>query len=502
MKCLEIEKFFEDAKQLASINEKNLFTILQQNKNQYLGKKYKFQEIHDIQTFQRQVPFSQYDDYPDGNTSAYVTECTLLTSGTSGRSKTILLTKEALKRYGAIIHEMPMYLLNCPAGPSLHTGVFHRNSSKTILSSAYYNYLYLTKRLDLKNYVDGKFLFSEIFYCSSYVKLRLALSCEELISIQSIYLYEIGALLAYLKENWRILLQDMEKNQCSIELPKHIKEELIKIHIPKKRLDALKKLFFKYQGIPPQKAIWPNLAYISGIGHAQDTCVLQLKEFFKDVPVYYFAYASSECMCGVATRMEDDTYLLLPQNAFYEFIDQEQNVILPHEVAKGKIYELVITTFSGLYRYKTGDLLEIVEVREGNPRFRVLGRRNLQLNITGERVDEWTIRQALFKTLKALNRKCSYFVIAEDKQKLPFGYAALTDLSCDILSMAATQFDLELQKFNPNYEKIRKRNLIASPKFLHKKNLYLKKNNLQMKPSLILKEEDFLALLKQEERNA
>lgn len=499
---LNLFNFFKEGKDLANINKINLLTILKDNENQALGTKYNFKEIKDIKDYQNKVPLSQYEDYRNGNPSVYPVVCTLLTSGTSGRSKKIFLTAEALRRYDSLIVDMPMYLLNCPAGPSLHTGVFYKEETETILSSAYYCHLSDTHRLDIKDYVDGRLMFFKEPYCSSYVKLRYALACEKLISIQSIYLYEIGALLGYLEKHWRLLIKDMEDQQCSIDLPQGIKEEVARISISKARIKFLKIQFERSQGIPSLNIIWPHLAYISGIGHAQDSCVLQLKEYSKEIPIYYFAYASSECMCGIATQLEDDTYQLLPQNAFYEFIDDKEISYLPHEVIKGHTYELVITTFNGLYRYKTGDQLYIVENQEGNPRFRVLGRKNMLLNITGERVDEWTIRQALFQTLQQLEKKNSYFMIAEDRRSFPFRYLAVTDLPSDTLALAATVFDQKLQSLNPNYKKIRERNLIAKPHFLYQRNTYARKEKLQMKPSLILKEEELLSFLALEEAYA
>lgn len=84
---LNLFNFFKEGKDLANINKINLLTILKDNEDQVLGIKYNFKEIKDIKDYQNKVPLSQYEDYRNGNPSVYPVVCTLLTSGTSGRSK-------------------------------------------------------------------------------------------------------------------------------------------------------------------------------------------------------------------------------------------------------------------------------------------------------------------------------------------------------------------------------------------------------------------------------
>jgi hypothetical protein len=63
----------------------------------------------------------------------------------------------------------------------------------------------------------------------------------------------------------------------------------------------------------------------------------------------------------------DDMLLLLDNGVYYEFIPMAEwekefpETKLLHEVEVGKNYAMVITTNSGLYRYKIGDTIQLLQ---------------------------------------------------------------------------------------------------------------------------------------------
>jgi len=103
-------------------------------------------------------------------------------------------------------------------------------------------------------------------------------------------------------------------------------------------------------------------------------------EFFRNtfgiVPLQ--VYASSEA--GIALLgTPDDKLDLIPnlRSAYFEFINDEGEVFALDEVKKDEVYEMVVTPFgSGLARYRSGDLLKVVKIRDdGLPIFSCEGRR-------------------------------------------------------------------------------------------------------------------------------
>lgn len=78
-----------------------------------------------------------------------------------------------------------------------------------------------------------------------------------------------------------------------------------------------------------------------------------LKKYTGDIPIYYFGYASSEVMAGAAPEMDKAEYALCSDCAYFEFLPEDSSeTVTIKQLDTGRIYEPVVTTFSGLYRYK------------------------------------------------------------------------------------------------------------------------------------------------------
>lgn len=76
---------------------------------------------------------------------------------------------------------------------------------------------------------------------------------------------------------------------------------------------------------------------------------------------------------GINLRENTDQYILVPGAMFFEFIpvidineklddnnESVDEVLFMDQLEIGKSYEIVITNFSGLYRYKMGDVIKVV----------------------------------------------------------------------------------------------------------------------------------------------
>ncbi|PQP98924.1 indole-3-acetic acid-amido synthetase GH3.17 [Prunus yedoensis var. nudiflora] len=135
-------------------------------------------------------------------------------------------------------------------------------------------------------------------------------------------------------------------------------------------------------------------------------------------------YASSECYFGInfnpLSKPQDVAYTLLPNMAYFEFLPVEkhheeaapcngvsdQNCIKEEEkenletvdlvdVKLGHYYELVVTTFTGLYRYRVGDILMVTGFHNNAPQFRFMHRRNVVLSIDTDKTNEEDLLNAV-----------------------------------------------------------------------------------------------------------
>jgi hypothetical protein len=169
-------------------------------------------------------------------------------------------------------------------------------------------------------------------------------------------------------------------------------------------LDAL-----EADGADP-RALWPELRCISCWDSAASAPYAA--QLARRLPQARIAGKGLMATEGVATVPNAQGQPVLAQRGFFEFLQRDGQVLLVHELAVGEVYELVMTTASGLYRYRTGDLVlclgrapgaeappchagahdhplpERVAGAAGRPMLRFEGRAGLHADLVGEKLDE------------------------------------------------------------------------------------------------------------------
>ncbi|KAM3192467.1 hypothetical protein ACQJBY_069599 [Aegilops geniculata] len=132
-------------------------------------------------------------------------------------------------------------------------------------------------------------------------------------------------------------------------------------------------------------------------------------------------YASTECPAGVNLRPLDPpcraSYALLPNIAYFEFAEiqprheeaatvdddgdsGEMKLVDLVDVEIGRSYELVVTTFAGLYRYRVGDLLTVSGFYNATPLFLLSGRHDVILSIDHEKISEEELLRAISRAIE------------------------------------------------------------------------------------------------------
>ncbi len=136
--------------------------------------------------------------------------------------------------------------------------------------------------------------------------------------------------------------------------------------------------------------VWPNLEVYFHGGVSFEPYIDQYKHILpQDSFKYYEIYNASEGFFAIQDQNDSkDLLLMLDYGIFYEFIPMDtygtssQTIIPLSEVEVHKNYAVVITTNSGLWRYKIGDTVRFTSI---NPyRIRVSGRTKHHINVFGE----------------------------------------------------------------------------------------------------------------------
>ncbi|CAD6268862.1 unnamed protein product [Miscanthus lutarioriparius] len=162
--------------------------------------------------------------------------------------------------------------------------------------------------------------------------------------------------------------------------------------------------------------LWPNTKYVHAVATGSMAhYVPALNHYSGGLPIVSTAYFSSECSIGINLRPMCDpsevSYTIMPNMAYFEFLPTDnddataasQLVELPR-VEAGREYELVVTTYSGLCRYRVGDVLRVTGFHNAAPQFRFVRRGNALLSVESDMTDEVELQRAVERASAALLR--------------------------------------------------------------------------------------------------
>ncbi|KAG4187838.1 hypothetical protein ERO13_A08G126000v2 [Gossypium hirsutum] len=151
--------------------------------------------------------------------------------------------------------------------------------------------------------------------------------------------------------------------------------------------------------------LFPNVKYIYGImTGSMEPYLKKLRHYARDLPLISADYGSSEGWIGANVNPnvppELATYVVLPNIGYFEFIPLKENVeeakpVGLTEVKVGEEYEVIITSFAGLYRYRLGDVVKITGFHNLSPELKFICRRNLMLTINIDKNTEKDLQLAV-----------------------------------------------------------------------------------------------------------
>ncbi|XP_028789015.1 probable indole-3-acetic acid-amido synthetase GH3.6 isoform X2 [Neltuma alba] len=197
--------------------------------------------------------------------------------------------------------------------------------------------------------------------------------------------YAAGLIRAFnlLESKWEQLCADLDRGLASDEiLEVSMKESVRKIlDGPQPELSRRVRLACEgndWDGIVSR--LWPNARYIKCVTTG---CMKQyypkLKCYAGEVPILGGDYLASECCVGINLDIkqapETTKYVMLPTAAYFEFLpfnmnqgdDYCEETVDFSDVELGKMYEVVATTYKGLYRYRLGDIVRVVGFHNSSP---------------------------------------------------------------------------------------------------------------------------------------
>ncbi|KAL5855405.1 hypothetical protein ACOSQ4_005207 [Xanthoceras sorbifolium] len=458
------------------IQERVLAEILSRNAEVEYLKRYQLDGATDRETFKSKLPVIKYEDLQpeiqriaNGDRSnilsAHPISEFLTSSGTSAGERKLMPTiKEELDRrqllYSLLMPVMNLYVPGLDKGKGLYF-LFVKSETKTpggllarpVLTSYYKSDHFKTRPYDPYNVYTSP---NEAILCAdSFQSMYTQMLCgllerQQVLRLGAVFASGLLRAIRFLQLHWQSLAYDIETGTLNQKITDpSIRDCMVQNLEPNQELaNFIRNECSKqnWEGIITR--IWPNTKYLDVIvTGAMAQYIPTLDYYSGGLPLACTMYASSECYFGLnlnpMSKPSEVSYTIMPNMAYFEFLPHEPGSITgltrdpPSrlvdlvDVQVGKEYELVITTYAGLYRYRVGDILRVTGFHNSAPQFNFVRRKNVLLSIDSDKTDEAELQFAVenaSQLLREFNTSVVEYTSYADTSTIPGHYVIYWEL--------------------------------------------------------------------------
>ncbi|KAJ8622585.1 hypothetical protein MRB53_031114 [Persea americana] len=193
-----------------------------------------------------------------------------------------------------------------------------------------------------------------------------------------------------LESKWKQLCQDIENGTVSSEITDVAMREAIKEFLEGPKPDIANRIRTvcekgEWGGVLMR--LWPELRYVSCVTTgSMEQYYPKLKYYAGDnLTLLGGDYFASECSVAInLDRVNPPNltrYVMLPTAAYFEFLPFDlgdgfvaREAVDLSGVEIGKMYEVIVTTYRGLYRYRLGDIVKVTGFYNSSPQIEYVTR--------------------------------------------------------------------------------------------------------------------------------
>ena len=228
----------------------------------------------------------------------------------------------------------------------------------------------------------------------NYIHALFGLRDRDISMIRAVFIHQFLTLIRCINLNHDHLVSDVRRGRIKedLDITESLRSE-INAHLSPmpQRADELAREFAKGSDGIVQR-LWPQLNRISGIWSGSTNAMYYEEArnlLGPNIPIISFSYIASEGFMGAnldITRPGPPRYTVIPDSMYYEFlpvVDEQirdladikpQELLLSHQLQVGKEYELFITSMSGLFRYRVGDVVKLAGFYQQAPQLEFMYR--------------------------------------------------------------------------------------------------------------------------------
>lgn len=234
--------------------------------------------------------------------------------------------------------------------------------------------------------------------------------------------------------------------------------------VPSWNLMLMQKVL-EYTGKETICDVWPNLELFvhGGVGFAP-----YAEHYKRIIPSermrYVNTYNASEGFFSIADASEqEDMLLMVDYGTFYEF-DNGHEIVPLEGVKVGEVYELIISSCNGLWRYRIGDTITFTSTKPY--RIKIVGRTKQFINVFGEELMVANAEQALSYASRETGADVSEYTVAPvymtNQEKGRHQWIIEFAKEPNDINRFAELLDSQLQSVNSDYD-AKRHSTLATP---------------------------------------
>lgn len=476
--------FIQKTRRASAVQEKFLSDLLRSQQDTALGREYGLRDIKTIDQFRSQVPvlpYSGYEPYIDRITKGEKNVLTPdpvvylnTTSGSTGKQKLIPVTRRFQNSLGWANLTCIGFLSAALRSRQLKFGK-----------------LLVTNTAQISGYTSGgieygpggtgvlrmgKFLYEQLFahpyetlettdsIARHYLCFLFALRDPEMRGIIANFPMLILRTCNYLERYAEDLIQDLETGAIApwLKLEPEIRTKLEQQWSAAPARAAQLREIFKSEGRLTPKLAWSGLSFVATArGGTSDFYFERFPQYLDDTPGFGAVFASAEGTFSIYPDLNTDGSVLAVETGFFEFIPQDQwdeahpKTLLASEVKVGEYYRILMTNYSGFYRYDIGDVIEVVGFYEQAPLITFRHRRGGILSSTTEKTTEFHATQVMQALQQEFGLPLEDFCLTLSENEFPAHYLVNIELTpgyplTDAMAFL-DRFDQKLKDINVYY---------------------------------------------------
>ncbi|KAL4080504.1 GH3 auxin-responsive promoter [Scleroderma citrinum] len=186
--------------------------------------------------------------------------------------------------------------------------------------------------------------------------------------------------------------------------------------------------------------VWPNLNAVLFIcsGTFATTLPMAKSVIGPKAIITSPGYGCTECILATLLNPEDPDTFVINTNDAVEYLDvadgqAHRNILQGWDLQSGKLYQPVVTTRDGLWRYLIDDVLHVIgfDPRNGSPVFKYHGRLSLAIRLPYAAITEVDL-QKVTQAITKENVHVQEFTTVVDRRELPETVGFILEITGDI----------------------------------------------------------------------